>query len=353
MFLMESPVRADPTSSPENWESDFDFDAPAGAFPMALFPQQSHGRGASVGGVKNDGPAGKKSAAGHTAISSTERRELEKLLGSLPELAFDDHLACSLLSGERQHDSRGASSLAGAANHPKSKLALKDLIRDVAVCANISGQLKDRIHAGVLARGSGSGRRGEKAGAGRGGAGKMSSKEKVQALKQELASAEGEQHMQRQVSVCLELARTYRSLGQTGAAMLQLQQALALMGEQHKMPDMHATHESCEGRESVTEAHILLEMASTARKIQDLNAAKGYLTRALWSMTSSTSLSPLWSPLWLELHAAIGSVMLALSEPKAALPHFSHYLSGVMAHQPPSATSVLRIPILKARSPRP
>ena len=81
-------------------------------------------------------------------------------------------------------------------------------------------------------------------------------------------------------------------------------------------------------------------MAITARKIQDLSAAKGYLKvrgqprpvdeqrppnplppllcrcrpqtssrrriaqRALWSIASSTSLSPLWSPLWLRLHQA-------------------------------------------------
>ena len=124
----------------------------------------------------------------------------------------------------------------------------------------------------------------------------------------------------------------------------------------------------------ITEAHVLREMAVTARKIQvrvtplarpgrhliltrdvlatrrawlrkhnpapcyqDLSAAKGYLTRALWSLASAASLSPLWSPLWLRLHIESGEVLLALGDIKTALWHFSQHLAGLVARPIPPA----------------
>jgi hypothetical protein len=69
---------------------------------------------------------------------------------------------------------------------------------------------------------------------------------------------------------------------------------------------------------------------------QDLSAAKGYLTRALWSLASAASLSPLWSPLWLRLHIESGEVLLALGDVKTALWHFSQHLAGLVARPVPS-----------------
>ena len=49
-----------------------------------------------------------------------------------------------------------------------------------------------------------------------------------------------------------------------------------------------------------------------------------------------SSLSPLWSPLWLRLHVDAGSVMLALNELKTALWHLSQHVAGLAARSLPT-----------------
>eukprot|EP00961_Rhodomonas_salina_P265810 3592801-Rhodomonas_salina.1 len=88
------------------------------------------------------------------------------------------------------------------------------------------------------------------------------------------------------------LARAYRGSGQTGASMVQLQHAQRELQERGAKPE-EVTPRG-QPNEIFTEAHVLYEMAITARKIQDLNSAKGYLSRAIWAITSGTSDIPLY-----------------------------------------------------------
>jgi hypothetical protein len=118
---------ADPTSSPEDWESDFDFDAP-------LFPTQTHRQGPD-----KDGPISNTTATS-TVLSNTERRELEKLLSTLPDLSFDESLL------EELDNHKDLSRKGGGAGVGKDKLALKDLLRDI----HASSKLFDR-HIELLA----------------------------------------------------------------------------------------------------------------------------------------------------------------------------------------------------------
>lgn len=121
---------ADPTSSPEDWESDFDFDAP-------LFPTQTHRQGPDKDGhlcpISN-------TTATSTVLSNTERRELEKLLSTLPDLSFDESLL------EELDNHKDLSRKGGGAGVGKDKLALKDLLRDI----HASSKLFDR-HIELLA----------------------------------------------------------------------------------------------------------------------------------------------------------------------------------------------------------
>ena len=105
------PARAD-TTCPEDWEADFYFDAPAGETSRPLFPTQPHNRSGAMAGGR-DGSSTNSGVPG-PAISITERRELEKLLSTLPDLFFDEQML------EEPH-----------ARDAKEKLALKDLIRDI------------------------------------------------------------------------------------------------------------------------------------------------------------------------------------------------------------------------------
>lgn len=117
---------ADPTSSPEDWESDFDFDAP-------LFPTQTHRQGPDKDPISN-------TTATSTVLSNTERRELEKLLSTLPDLSFDESLL------EELDNHKDLSRKGGGAGVGKDKLALKDLLRDI----HASSKLFDR-HIELLA----------------------------------------------------------------------------------------------------------------------------------------------------------------------------------------------------------
>jgi hypothetical protein len=58
----------------------------------------------------------------------------------------------------------------------------------------------------------------------------------------------------------VQLARKYRSMGQTGAAMLQLQHAQKMVA--HPTDKPLEMYESCDGKEPITEAHVLHEVLS-------------------------------------------------------------------------------------------
>eukprot|EP00961_Rhodomonas_salina_P265811 3592801-Rhodomonas_salina.2 len=99
---------ADPASSPEDWESDFDFDAPAGesSNPISLTIHPTSAKSKQ----RSRDLAPPKQAK--TCISTAERRELEELHNTLPVLPFDpDSIECDTPRGH--------------------KLTVKDLLRDI------------------------------------------------------------------------------------------------------------------------------------------------------------------------------------------------------------------------------
>eukprot|EP00960_Hanusia_phi_P037450 752953-Hanusia_phi.AAC.2 len=273
-------LRADPAS--ENWEDDFDFDSPScEAFP----PPQQAARLKSKSKLKPHN---------QNSIGAPERSNLEELFKVLPDLSIDANCLddlCRLFSGANS-----------------GLFTVKTLLKDVQSMYN---SFQDKYLA-------------EKSNG--------KSKARIEDLEQSLTDAMESKCLQAELSSCLELARAYRGKSQQGAAMLKLQHAQSAL----QAAEQNLTGE--EGSESsgelITEAHILHEMAITARKIQDLSAAKAYLERAFFSISSSKSLSPLWSPLWLRLHVDSGIVALSLGSTKTALWHFSQYLAGLVARQP-------------------
>ncbi|EKX33183.1 hypothetical protein GUITHDRAFT_148091 [Guillardia theta CCMP2712] len=280
-------LRADPAS--ENWEDDFDFDSPScDAFPAP--PQADRLKSKS-----------KLKAHNQSSLGAPERNNLEELLKVLPDLSIDANCLddlCRLFSSSNS-----------------GLFTVKTLLKDVQSMYN---SFHDKY---VVEKFNGK------------------SRTRIEDLEQNLTDAMESKCLQAELSACLELARTYRAKSQQGAAMLKLQRAqTALQTAEQNLTGEEGSEAS---GELITEAHILHEMAITARKIQDLNAAKAYLERAFFSISSSKSLSPLWSPLWLRLHVDSGILALSLGSTKTALWHFSQYLAGLVARQPSLSVDTL------------
>ena len=111
-------LRADPTSSPEDWESDFDFDSTTTILP----PPATRGAGLDPSPAAGSSP--------RVAITVSERRDLEELLKTLPTYSqFSEKLATSSL----------------LQNLPAiSKLGIKDLLREMQHTASfLSDPLSD------------------------------------------------------------------------------------------------------------------------------------------------------------------------------------------------------------------
>jgi hypothetical protein len=239
----------DPISSPEDWEEDFDFDAPAVASTKALFPIPQSRAGKPAPMTSNSVPS--------AALSTSERRELEKLLSTLPDWTFDESM---LDSNNSKTDGR-------------DKFDFKDLLRDIHATSKsfdrhidqlaLAAKAQDRTDAiehppgaressteGVGGVGGASGYRHRESQP-------LSGKELLQTLEQQLVAAVADKDVKGEVAACLELARTYRSMGQTGASMLKLQHAQALADDREKTPDIY---QSCDGKEVITEAHVLHEV---------------------------------------------------------------------------------------------
>ena len=208
-------LRADPASSPEDWESDFDFDSSS-----PLLPSSGGGRGVGIG----DSATPPTASTGSAAITAAERRELEELLKTLP--CFPHHAESFIV----EISLSSPSSTARISN----KLGIKDLLREMQHSFTPLDSPPQELQSSMKDR------------AGQPNAGLVESQE------WNLLMARGKKNVQvtsglfpprsmhyfsylpgvqGEVFAHMELARTYRSAGNTGAAMLQLQHALKALSE--------------------------------------------------------------------------------------------------------------------------
>jgi hypothetical protein len=207
-------LRADPASSPEDWENDFDFDSSTSILPPAA------ARGVGI----DPPPAAGQSPSPRASITLAERRDLEELLKTMPTYSIcPENIGANLLSQ----------------NLPAiTKLGIKDLLREMQHTSFTPSDPLSEIHSQHKDRANP-----PKAGL-------------VESQELNLALAKGKKNLQvidrpelfnfrlfgsdhinkyrfpkGEVFAHVELARTYRSTGQTGSAMLQLQHALKALGE--------------------------------------------------------------------------------------------------------------------------
>jgi hypothetical protein len=100
-------LRADPTSCPEDWESDFDFDS-----STSILPPPAAARGA--GHLQEPSPAAGSSP--RAVITVSERRDLEELLKTLPTYA---ELSENVVVNDQ------------IPSAPLTKMSIKDLLREM------------------------------------------------------------------------------------------------------------------------------------------------------------------------------------------------------------------------------
>lgn len=271
-------LQADVTNF-ENWESDFELggskvDSSKKTLQLSL-------------PASTDPPIPLVNPSLPSLLSASEKRDLEELLSTLPQLPCTDPPLTPPAM--------------------KIKLNFKDLL------ALIRKTSPSAQHKSAERRRAG-----------------------VESKEWDLTEARGKGGVHQQASAHMELARSYRASGQTGAAMIQLQHALKLLSSEVP-PGVGREEEEGLGLDgSVHEAHVLYEMAVTSRLIQDLSAAKGYLTRAIQREALAGSLSPLWSSLQLQLHLESGKVLLAMGEAKSAMWYLTRYVAGLVARPAPS-----------------
>jgi len=182
-------LKADPGDF-ESWESDFDWDA-------APDDEQLQGGAARKGAASELEPR----SAGQTVtvISAAERRDLEELHKTLPNLVFD-------------LDAWDAAHKTGRPSLPPAKLGSKDLLRDMQIITARRDKPPTIPEQASEAPDEPSGARG-----------------KLEELEHNLALAVATRRVQREVAACVDLARAYRFSNQTGAAMIQLQHGLRVL----------------------------------------------------------------------------------------------------------------------------
>jgi hypothetical protein len=101
-------LRADPASSPEDWENDFDFDS-----STSILPPSAAARGVGI----DPPPAVGQSPSPRTSITVAERRDLEELLKTMPTYPHS-----SEFWGANLHSQNLPST---------TKLGIKDLLREM------------------------------------------------------------------------------------------------------------------------------------------------------------------------------------------------------------------------------